>query len=720
MANMAESQISKRVQGRAAIALVVLAAFWLGLGTPQRAQAQAYPFAVLHSFTGPDGQNPFAALVRDTSGNLYGTTQNGGSSANCQGGCGTVFKLDTSGNLTVLHNFTGPKGDGANPYAGLTMDASGNLYGTTAYGGSGAFSQVGYGTVFKLDSSGSETVLHSFNAFDGQNPDGPLIMDTAGNLYGTTRGGGASVDGTVFRLDTSGNLTVLHSFVEPNLDGKNPYAGLTMDASGNLYGTTANGGSPGNCPDRCGTVFKLDISGNLTVLHSFTGSSGDGAYPYAGLIMDSSGNLYGTTSGGGAPGYGIVFKLDVSGNETVLYSFSGSDGANPYADLVMDSSGNLYGVTSGGGAFGAGIVFKLDTSGHETVLHTFTNSGDGGYPFAGLIIDSSNNLYGTTSQGGAIGGGTVFKVGSSPCATPVATTTLLTSSPNPASAGDSVTFTATVSAACGTATGSVAFSNGSMPLGTSTLSFGQTGLTIEDADSFGIGAFAISAQYQPDTSAFNSSSAAITQTVNEVGVALTNGNNAFSGNQTVNGSVTATSFVGNGSALTGITASNANTANTANFATSAGTAATATNALALGGLAAGYYARLDIDNSFSGNQSVAKNLSVSGNSATTGTVTIGSGGTPITGHLSALANPTFPALKPGDCATANFTLAGAANGDTIALGVPNERMTGGGNLIYTAWVSAPNTVTIQGCNAHANKQQKTAGSGNIRIDLWKH
>ncbi len=257
------------------------------------------------------------------------------------------------------------------------------------------------------------TVLHSFGAgTDGQNPQAGLIMDSAGNLYGTTSGGGAYgpgafPGGTVFKLDTSGNETALYSLVEVGTQGPYngvyPRAGLVMDGAGILYGTTYDGGAY-----YYGTVFKIDTSGNETVLHNFNVT--DGASPQAGLIMDSAGNLYGTTNGGGANGDGTVFKIDTSGNETVLHSFNLTDGAGPQAGLIMDGAGSLYGTTYDGGAYSQGTVFKLDTSGNETVLYSFGAGTDGQYPMAGLTMDSAGNLYGTTAYGGAYNYGTAFKL----------------------------------------------------------------------------------------------------------------------------------------------------------------------------------------------------------------------------------------------------------------------------------------------------------------------
>ncbi len=306
--------------------------------------------------------------------------------------------------FATLHSFNGS--DGSNPRAGLVTDSAGNLYGTTTGGGS-----AGQGTVFKIPAAGGVlTVLHNFGdgtvANDGAHPYAGLILDSSGNyLYGTTAGGGSWMNGTVFRLDTSGkNLSVLHSF--SGTDGADPQAGLILDSSGNLYGTTQGGGSWIN-----GTVFTLDTSGNLNVLHSFSGGN-DGALPDAGLVLDSSGNLYGTTAGGGSAGYGTVFSLDTSSkNFNVLHSFSGTDGANPFADLVLDSSGNLYGTTFGGGSGSGGTVFKLNTSGSPfAVLYSFSGGDDGGKPHAGLVLDSSGNLYGTTFGGY----GTVFEIATTP------------------------------------------------------------------------------------------------------------------------------------------------------------------------------------------------------------------------------------------------------------------------------------------------------------------
>jgi len=373
-------------------------AFVLGAFATPSAQAQT--FTVLYSFTGsPDGANPFDALLRDAEGNLYGTTGYGGDGT-CSPGCGTVFKVSESGSETVLYNFGGAP-DGAYPEAELVRDASGNLYGTTGYGGNGTCSG-GCGTVFKVSKSGTETVLYSFaGSADGSSPDSGLVRDAKGNLYGTTYEGGASNYGVVFKLSKTGTLTVLHTFTGGS-DGAYPYAGLLRDASGNLYGTAAQGGA-----SNYGVVFKLSKTGTLTVLHTFTG---DGAYPHAGLVRDAKGNLYGDTARGGASNQGVVFKLR-NRILTVLHSFAGgtTDGCFAYGTPSMDKQGNLYGTTDECGSSGYGTVWKVSQKGDGTVLHSFAGS-DGEYPVAGVIRDAKGNLYGTAYEGGGSGYGAVWEL----------------------------------------------------------------------------------------------------------------------------------------------------------------------------------------------------------------------------------------------------------------------------------------------------------------------
>jgi len=371
--------------------------------------AQAQTLITLYSFTGgADGTQP-NGLVRDSAGNLYGTARYGGD-LNCSEhqGCGTAFKLDQTGTLTVLHTFTGGA-DGALPEGTLVLDATGDLFGTTVYGGNiYCGNSGGCGTVFKLNATGKKTLLYAFpSSLEASLPGGSVIEDASGNLYGTTAwGGGATCIncGTVFKLQaTGGSFTVLHSF-SGGTDGQLPYAGLLRDAAGNLFGTTYLGGTFNG-----GTAFKIDSAGKETLLHSF-GSSPDGIDPIAGLVADGA-YLYGSTPNGGAYSVGALFKLDKFGNETVLHSFGAqTDGVQPEGALVHDAAGNLYGVTFSGGEFGYGTVFKMDTTGNETILYSFGGGADGLGPDAGVIRDAAGNLYGTTLSGGAHGNGTIFKI----------------------------------------------------------------------------------------------------------------------------------------------------------------------------------------------------------------------------------------------------------------------------------------------------------------------
>jgi len=306
---------------------------------------------------------------------------------------------------SVLYSFKN-NADGIFPNSGVIADNAGNFYGTTSYGGT-----FGRGTIFKLSKQG-KTILFSFDGRDGKAPSS-LLLDSTGNFYGATGEGGllacniGSGCGTVFKLDATGKETVLHSFSASKVDGGYPTLSLVLDATGNLYGTTSLGG-----PSKSGTVFKLDAAGNETILYSFTGGNGgpDGAGPN-GVIMDAAGNLYGTTSYGGTfISWGTVFKLDASGKETILHSFAyGADGGNPAAGLVMDASGNLYGTTTITEFGGAGTIFKIDPAGNYTILHTFSGLGDGGIPSSTLMMDAAGNLYGETAFGGTYGFGTVFK-----------------------------------------------------------------------------------------------------------------------------------------------------------------------------------------------------------------------------------------------------------------------------------------------------------------------
>src|ERR1017187_9485491 len=374
-----------RVKRRSIQLMATLAIFIVILfATSTRATADD---KVLHSFVsdGADGNNPYAGLIFDAAGNLYGTTSGGGTS-----GVGTVFELTPAAGGTwtekVLHNFSND--EGTTPLAGLIFDAAGNLYGTTSRGGND------YGTVFELTPAAggtwTEKVLHNFDNTDGAYPQAGLISDIAGNLYGTTPNGGTDGLGTVFELTPAGGGTwteqVLLNF--NSTDGANPYGGLIFDAAGNLYGMTFNGGT-----FNYGTLFELTPAGGGTwterVAHNF-GSGTDGFSPQASLVLDGAGNLYGTTFYGGSYGGGTVFRFNAQG-EVLLHSFSGTDGADPNAELILDAAGNLYGTTVDGGTSNKGTAFEI------------TNTPPVAYQFVPV---TPCRLIDTRQTGGPIQGGT--------------------------------------------------------------------------------------------------------------------------------------------------------------------------------------------------------------------------------------------------------------------------------------------------------------------------
>jgi uncharacterized repeat protein (TIGR03803 family) len=388
--------------------------------------------SVLYRFKGgTDGATPYAGLVADKAGNLYGTTVAGGTS-----NVGAVFEVSPPGSAWtegVLYSFAGGT-DGASPWAGLIFDKAGNLYGTTASGG-GTSCTGGCGTVFELSppavqgGSWTETVLYRFaGGNDGSSPWAGLILDAKGNLYGTTgSGGGKSNGGTVFQLAppaTQGapwTETVLHSFGNGN-DGASPLSGLTFGLNGGIYGTTFTGVGTA----QSGIVFKLKApatqGGSWTegVLYRFSGGV-DGQSPVAALTIDKVGNLYGTAVGGGQNSAGVVFELSPPTKgpwtETVLYNFSGgADGANPTSALVADKKGNLYGTASSGGVNSYGSVFELSPPAAqgdpwtETSLYDFVGGHDGEEPAAGLVYGKGGQLYGTTPHGGRANQGAVFRI----------------------------------------------------------------------------------------------------------------------------------------------------------------------------------------------------------------------------------------------------------------------------------------------------------------------
>jgi uncharacterized repeat protein (TIGR03803 family) len=364
---------------------------------------QAQTYKVLHTFTGApkDGQWPLGTLVRDAAGNLYGTTQEGGSGMCGQFSCGTVFMVNKSGNEVGVFSFNGE--DGGFPFAGLLRDAAGNLYGTTMEGGThscqnGSYSS-GCGTVFQLNKRGNKLRYYSFDGSNGEFPQSTPV-ELSGSFYGTTLEGGNNNFGILYKVNALGKETVLHRFTGGS-DGCAPGA-LTADTNGNLYGVTGIGLCNGT-----GTLFELDTAGTFTTLYEF---GGDVGYLPRSLTFDTQGNLYGTAEDGGSNGDGTVFELS-PGNGTwtgrPLYAFCSlplcADGDSPRGQLVRDANtGNIYGVTYDGDTFGNGTIFKLDPSGNETVLYSFTGGSDGGFPFGGLVMDASGNLYGTAEGGGDI------------------------------------------------------------------------------------------------------------------------------------------------------------------------------------------------------------------------------------------------------------------------------------------------------------------------------
>ena len=424
------------------------------LFVPISCVVQAQTLSVIYAFPVDlsHGIYPASLPIFDQDGVLYGTTS-AGTGEECQDECGTIFKLSADGKETVLHSFMLPS-SGESPDGFLFRDEAGNLYGTTSILGITPGSCLdqfgssdGCGTVFKLDTSNSLTVLHRFTGGEnGWRPFG-ISGDRFGNVYGVTTYGGVGCTnnvpagcGVIFRIDASGKFSVLHRFSGGG-DGAYPQGPLLIDSNGNLYGVTSGGGHDDPTHTECfvndqgslgcGTIFKLDTTGHKTTLYEFSGLNG--SYPAAGLVRDAQGNFYGTAKTGGANilqdycplGCGVVFKLAPSGHETVLYNFTGiPDGGLPSGQLVRDAAGVIYGFNFGTGGcdqYGdpCGAVYRLEPSGHLAVLHDFERDENGGYPGVGLAMDSQGNLYGTAQNGGDFdnnsalcfwGCGLVFKI----------------------------------------------------------------------------------------------------------------------------------------------------------------------------------------------------------------------------------------------------------------------------------------------------------------------
>jgi uncharacterized repeat protein (TIGR03803 family) len=349
--------------------------------------------STLATFTGTNGRIPSGDLVSDAAGDLFGTAEGGAD------GDGTVFEIAKSTNeVTTLATFTGANGE--YPFGGLISDATGDLFGTTSGGGADAD-----GTVFEIaKSTGEVTTLATFTGANGADPVGGVISDAAGDLFGTTENGGADKDGTVFEIvKSTGKLTTLATFAGPN--GAILQGSLTVDAAGDLFGTTVNGGADGD-----GTVFEIaTATGELTTLATFTGA--DGQSPYGDLTIDAAGDLFGTTNYGGADSDGTVFEIaKATGKLTTLASFTGANGANPQPGLIIDAAGDLFGTTSFGGADRDGTMFEIAKStGDLTTLATFTGA-NGEYPNGAVTLDSAGDLVGATSSGGPDLDGTVYEL----------------------------------------------------------------------------------------------------------------------------------------------------------------------------------------------------------------------------------------------------------------------------------------------------------------------
>ncbi len=376
--------------------------------------ASAQTFTTLITFDGTNGAYPeYGSLVQGTDGNFYGTTADGGADPT---NVGTAFKMTPTGALTTLYSFCSQADctDGKVLTAGLVLGTSGKFYGTTYYGGVPSSTCLGFygcGTVFEITPAGKLTTLHSFVGTDGESPFSGLVQATNGDFYGTTIYGGTA-EGTIYKITPAGTLTTLYNFCTQAgcPDGNYPYGTLVQAANGDFYGTTGGGGA-----NEYGTVFKITLTGDLTTLHSFTGT--DGENPEAGLVLAANGDFYGTTLEGGANEVGTVFKMTPTGTLTTLYSFCSetgcTDGELPYA-LMQAANGNFYGMTSAGGANRQGTVFEITPAGALTTLYSFcsqTGCADGEVPVAQLMQATSGDLYGTTYEGGgASSDGTVFSL----------------------------------------------------------------------------------------------------------------------------------------------------------------------------------------------------------------------------------------------------------------------------------------------------------------------
>ncbi|MGA2739359.1 MAG: choice-of-anchor tandem repeat GloVer-containing protein [Bryobacteraceae bacterium] len=369
--------------------------------------AAAQTFKLLYAFTGgEDGGGPWGTPLL-TGNILYATTFYGGSAS--AGEAGAVFEfLPATLTGAPFYDFTGQP-NGAAPMSGLITDGFGDFFGTTTKGGF-----LLNGTIYEI-SDGAEIVINSFNGTDGKTPEGSIFMDAAGDLYGTTSQGGANDAGTVWAFSAFGGFVPLYSFGATQTDGVNPASGVVLVLSPNtgvssVYGTTTEGGS-----SNWGTIYSVNLMTKVEkILYDFRGGAAGGT-PVGGMVYDGKGDLIGTASQGGSAdgtaGSGVVFGYSLTKMAyKVLHTFTGPDGSQPMAALTPDGKGNYYGTTYAGGAHGYGTVFELNSTGTLTTLYSFTNGTDGAYPYGGVTLDSSGNVYGAATGGGQHGWGTLFEI----------------------------------------------------------------------------------------------------------------------------------------------------------------------------------------------------------------------------------------------------------------------------------------------------------------------
>ena len=358
----------------------------------QTADTSIGTYHVIHFFTGgSDGSHPSGGLVRDASGDIFGTASGGSYND------GVVYEIRPSGDESIVHTFNGSDGNNNDPGACLITDDSGNIYGVTGAGGT-----YNIGVVYKIDAFGQYSVIYNFKGYqygDGANPSS-IVRDSAGNLFGASTAGGSANQGTIFKIDPQGNESILHSFTQAHVFSPTP--NLVLAPDGYLYGTALLGGRYS-----AGGVFKSDLVGNVTTVYSF--SVANGYNPAPGLIFDPKGDLYGLTTSGGSFKYGILWRIKPDGVESTLYNFgNGNDGSTPGAGVVKDTWGNLFGTTTKGGEFSRGVIFKITGVGQDKILHNFAPPG-GTESASPLLPVSQGTFVGTTLYGGHLANGVVFE-----------------------------------------------------------------------------------------------------------------------------------------------------------------------------------------------------------------------------------------------------------------------------------------------------------------------